>query len=358
MTFDCQRSAIEPRGARVRHAFAIGALALSTHAAAQGVSLYGVLDVWAGQARSTSASGAKTTLRQMTNGGMTTSYWGVGGREDLGGGLRAVFALESFLRMDTGSAGRADGDAFFARAAQVGLQDDLWGEVVIGRTGAPTVGALFGTNAFQDSVAFGTAWTNQWGGIVLGDTSMNNSLRYATPVWGGLRLTVQGSLGEERVAAPDRRRGRAHDARVDYSLGPLTLALATRNIDASSDDDGRKQTTVIVGAIYDLKVMRLYGQYLSVDDRYKSATSDVSRSGFSLGARIPLGVGIALLSHSRSSISDSVAATPSRRTSTAIGYDHLLSKRTDIYVNGLTDRFDQPRGTKTVRLGVGLRHRF
>ena len=29
---------------------------------------------------------------------MTTAYWGLGGTEDLGGGLKARFALESFFR--------------------------------------------------------------------------------------------------------------------------------------------------------------------------------------------------------------------------------------------------------------------
>lgn len=48
---------------------------------------------------------------------MTTSFIGVKGNEDLGGGMSAVFAIESFMRNDTGSAGRFDADTFWARSA-------------------------------------------------------------------------------------------------------------------------------------------------------------------------------------------------------------------------------------------------
>ena len=348
---------IPPRLRLRRLGLAAAALAVVAGAQAQSVNVYGVLDLWAGQNQATTAAGARSTVRQLTSGGMTTSYWGVGGREDLGG-LTAVFAVESFLRVDSGAPARSDTDAFWARAAQVGLQGNGWGELVVGRTGTPTIGALFSTTSFLDSTGFGSSFINHWGGIVQGDTAMNNSVRYTSPLRGGLRVLVQGSLGEERFGPPDRSRGRAYDARLDYINGPLLATLATRKIDASTGNDGRKQTMWIAGVAYDLKVVRLFAQHVTVDDRYSNATSDVDRSGFSFGARIPVGTGVVMLSHSRSSIDDTSSATPSRRRTSSIGYDYNLSKRTDVYANLMLDDFKAPRGTKTERIGLGIRHRF
>lgn len=43
---------------------------------------------------------------------MVTSYLGFKGVEDIGGGLKAGYTLETFLRPDTGAAGRSDADVF------------------------------------------------------------------------------------------------------------------------------------------------------------------------------------------------------------------------------------------------------
>jgi len=46
-------------------------------------------------------------VRGVDNGQMTTSWWGVNGTEDLGGGLSAVFTVQGFMR-DMARIGRAD----------------------------------------------------------------------------------------------------------------------------------------------------------------------------------------------------------------------------------------------------------
>ena len=67
------------------------------------VTLYGLTDVFAGSLK---PSGAPAHTAAIQNGGMTTSYFGLRGREDLGGGLGVFFALESYLRVDQGASGR------------------------------------------------------------------------------------------------------------------------------------------------------------------------------------------------------------------------------------------------------------
>ncbi|MFT7940670.1 porin, partial [Salmonella enterica] len=66
------------------------------------------------------------------SGGMTTSWWGMKGQEDLCGGLKVDFQLTAFMRVDTGSPGRFDGDPYFSRDANVGLSGGF-GTVRLGR---------------------------------------------------------------------------------------------------------------------------------------------------------------------------------------------------------------------------------
>lgn len=64
-----------------------------------GVTLYGLAD-----AGITSVSGLKAgTVTQLASGIMEGSRWGMKGNEDLGGGYKAIFTLESRVELDTGS---------------------------------------------------------------------------------------------------------------------------------------------------------------------------------------------------------------------------------------------------------------
>src|ERR1700761_8619421 len=104
-------------------------LASATSAFAQSsVQLYGQVDEWVGAQK---FPGGKTAV-QVAGGGMSTSYWGLKGSEDLGNGYKAIFALESFFRAQNGNYGRFQGDTFFARNSYVGIQSPF-GTVTTGR---------------------------------------------------------------------------------------------------------------------------------------------------------------------------------------------------------------------------------
>lgn len=59
-----------------------------------------------------------------------TSMFGFKGTEDLGGGVRAIFNLESGF---SGTTGNLNGDALFNRRAYVGLQSDEYGTLMMGK---------------------------------------------------------------------------------------------------------------------------------------------------------------------------------------------------------------------------------
>jgi len=87
----------------VRHVALASALCCAGLAQAQvpppGVTVYGLVDVGI-----TSVSGLKNgTVTQVASGIMEGSRWGIKGNEDLGGGYKTIFTLESRVEADTGA---------------------------------------------------------------------------------------------------------------------------------------------------------------------------------------------------------------------------------------------------------------
>lgn len=111
-------------------ALAAAALATAGTAAAQSnVTLYGIMDAGIEYVNHAGANGGGAA--RLVSGGKNTSRWGLRGSEDLGGGLKGIFNLESGIAIDTG---RLDTDnTLFDRRAVVGLAGSF-GQVVFGRT--------------------------------------------------------------------------------------------------------------------------------------------------------------------------------------------------------------------------------
>ena len=109
-----------------KHLFIVAAAtALSMPALAQSsVTLYGIAD-----ATIVSVSNKEgSRLTALDSGVLQSSRFGFRGNEDLGGGLRALFVLESGVSLDTG-AGAA---VLFNRQAYVGLSSQTAGTLTLG----------------------------------------------------------------------------------------------------------------------------------------------------------------------------------------------------------------------------------
>jgi predicted porin len=65
------------------------------------------------------------------------SRWGLKGNDDLGGETRAIFQLENGYNLSTGTLGQ--GGLEFGRQAWVGLANQGWGTLTIGRQYDPVV---------------------------------------------------------------------------------------------------------------------------------------------------------------------------------------------------------------------------
>jgi predicted porin len=116
----------------VKRLITLAALAAATcgmaHAQSN-VTIYGLLDASVEHISNVGADGSGLT-RSPGLTGSVPSRLGFRGTEDLGGGLRAVFTLESGFGVDSGTLNQ--GGRFFGRQAYVGLAGD-WGTLTLGR---------------------------------------------------------------------------------------------------------------------------------------------------------------------------------------------------------------------------------
>lgn len=100
------------------------------------VTLYGIIDegVQFISNNKNVVNGRNVGGRQLTldsTNGINGSIWGLKGSEDLGGGLAAIFQLESGVNLNSGQLGR--GGAEFGRQAYVGLASNRFGAITLGR---------------------------------------------------------------------------------------------------------------------------------------------------------------------------------------------------------------------------------
>jgi len=107
-------------------------LALGSTAYAQSsVTLYGLLDVGVQYKNQTpTADGTRASQMKMTNGNLLGNRWGLQGVEDIGGGTKVIFAIESGFTLTDGKS--AQGGRLFGRKAFVGM-DTRYGVVTLGR---------------------------------------------------------------------------------------------------------------------------------------------------------------------------------------------------------------------------------
>jgi predicted porin len=331
--------------------------AFAAPAAAQtGITVMGLVDVFAGSVRD---AGDANSTSVLGNGGMTTSWFGVKGSEDLGGGLKAHFLLTSFIQADTGASGRYPGDPLFSRDANVGLSGGF-GAVSFGRELSPHFLPTILFSPFGDSYTFSPLLrqtdmpTGAWAPLI-GDTGWSNSIRYTTPDMGGLKVNLHYQFGE---AAGNTGRNNI-GANALYFAGPLALTAYYHKVETSQNPPtgfgfvpaGTNQKSWMIGGSYELKMAKLFATY-------GATTHDVDydNTTLSLGASIPCGPGKFLASWARSKREGTAFGADLTRNTTSIGYDYGLSVRTDLYAVYMNDRVTNRNSGNSV--GVGLRHRF
>jgi predicted porin len=341
-------------------ALAVAAVA-SAAASAQtaNVTLYGAVDTFIASTRATDGTaspggvGAITRSSRVTSvesGGLSGSRWGVRGSEALGGGLNAVFQLESGFGSDTGALGQ--GGLLFGRQAYVGVNGGF-GSFTLGRQYAPMFYVLDSLD-IDGTSTFSVNGNHQLGRP--GTLRVNNAIKYATPNMGGATMQVIWGLGESTLGT---NAGRTFGANLEYTAGPLYAAIAYADVKTGTASTNRSWTA---GAAYDFGVAKLSASYF--EEKYPN-TSGPKFKEWQIGAGIPFGATTLILNAGQGKLGSG------KNTLFNVGADHSLSKRTTAYARYANsnnnadanfDAFVKPAvagyGSDKSIFAIGMRHRF
>jgi predicted porin len=245
-------------------------LLLSSGAHAQSsVTLYGLIDEGLNFTNNAVTSAGSGQAYRLQSGDVVGSRWGMKGTEDLGGGLAAIFKLESGFNASTGAS--QQGGRLFGRQAYVGLASQNYGTLTLGRQYDPTI------DLFSALTASGN-WAGDVGATPFDndntdwDFRVNNSVKYVSP-------TVAGFTGEAMYAfsnATGFTDNRLLSVAGQYQYAGLTAVAAYMRVDhpgagtvgAVGNDSvftGAYQQNVDAGLAYKFKSVQVAATWSHTD---------------------------------------------------------------------------------------------
>ena len=293
---------------------------------------------------------AGSTMEQRDN----ASRLGFRGKEELGGGMTALFGMEMGLDADTGS---LTTPAF--RNSYAGLRGGL-GTVAMGRldsanpTGSPLYSQVTGITSFA---------ANDAGATAIGTSMLNarnrtsNALGYQSPSWGGAVFRARYYLRGDARPNEAEDSARSMDLGLSYTAGPWTAGLGYAKDKRSggllaNEFDSKWQ----LGLRHDFGGIESY--VLWGRDRYnhKAGSSRADVDYWLVGARLRQGAHSVVLNLMQRDVQTSLTG---KRRRQQLAYTYALSKRTELQAFVDHDGVDSSRTNVAVRaVGAGVRHDF
>ncbi|WP_168788466.1 porin [Paraburkholderia aromaticivorans] len=316
------------------------------------------------------------SLVKMQDGINKSNSLGFSGSEDLGGGLRTFFKLENGFSANTGALGQ--GGLMFGKQAYVGIGDRSIGELAMGRQYDYTVllehylpclnCGLFGVqNADLDRVS---------------GERLNNAVQFKSATFGGFTGGVMYAFGQNSGNLSTNL-GRAISANVQYAYDGFSAGAVLTDINQAPVFAGltgaatvlgravTPTTTLVVdnqrilgiGANYAYGAWSAAALYTNTHLKLagRTATDQVLHLGGDWHVR-PDVVFAGKVSFDRFEASRWYTAT--------VGFDYLLSKRTDVYIDLDAQKASGPGTVASIALTapsstdhqfvsrVGIRHLF
>ncbi|HEX2011876.1 MAG TPA: porin [Roseateles sp.] len=353
---------------------AVGSLA---HAQPAGqVQIYGQLNAAVTYRTHQAGGGAGWELG---NSPLHASWLGLRGREDLGGGLAALFRLESDVKLDGGSGGLAvaGSNRFWNRQSTVGLN---WREQA-----SLTLGRQFHVSSDRVIVALDVF---QAGGssvhiTPLGMFGVNRFVGNDTRVDDSIKLRLNGPAGLSAAASVglNESSGRSHafdlaQTTPDYTLGAYYLDL---HAPAALPATGQVPTHRMWGLGGNLPVgaLRLYLNYLRSTLDATAANRRVQENrllalGVSWQPSAPLLLRAGAY-HDRGRALNGVAGRDGEKNTLVLAGEYYLSKRSSLNAALFTNRYSggyrldplnlvalnrDPAAAHAEGLSLGMRHNF
>jgi predicted porin len=275
-----------------------------------------------------------------------SSRFGFKGVEDLGGGLKAGFQLESGFASDTG----ATSGAFFGRQSEVNLSGGF-GTVRLGTFFPASYFATadyvsmhnHDTGSSSDALYYDPVW--------FGSLGATNKVGYTSPNFGG--LTIEGAMSLHEKTSGGKN---GYDLAANYSMGPLALGAGYSGVDSNNQFGLRAAYTMgqfTLGAYYQR----------NKDANQLMATGAGTRNNFRLAGMYAMGASEFHVNVGRANKWANIA--DSGATQYTLAYNYNLSKRTKVYGyytrvnNNAGAVYNVPAaGQDFSSFAVGVRHNF
>ncbi|MBN8767520.1 MAG: hypothetical protein ABT22_11230 [Thiobacillus sp. SCN 64-317] len=315
------------------------AFAAPAFAATSNVDIYGVMNLSVERIDS-SVSGKDKSTSINSN----SSRLGFKGTEDLGGGLAAIWQIESSIAADSGSGTLA------ARNTFVGLKGGF-GTVMLGKIDTPMKGLGRAVDNFGDGIAdsrnilgsstapnaAGTRGTSLW------DARPNNTIQYVTPDFSGLSGSLAYSTdtgagsgsnaNNPCVVGLDCNKNDAWSVAANYNNGPLLLGAGyekhnTLNAATSPNDISSKIWRVIAG--YSFAGAKIGGLYEKASgDLLTNNDNLADRKAWGLFGNYAIGAITLKANYLKADDTSNIANSSAKQYT--LGADYALSKRTTAY---------------------------
>lgn len=317
-------------------------------AAQSSVTLYGRLDTTINYAEPGTGDG---TWRMNGSAPIGGSRWGLRGTEDIGGGLKVNFVLESGFNSDTGAPGSTT--KLFDRLAWVGLSSATLGDLRLGRQDSLTRQNDLG---FSDISSEGELTVTEGvGGRTLFQNFGNrvdNSVGYYSPSFGGFRVNALVGLGEGAAA-------RQQGVMFSYAGGPLKAALSYEALaDLPGSNGNSYNETITLGGSYDFGIATLLLSMQKVDDFGAAPSSGTDVDAYNIGVMVPFGAFQFRAQYTESTRKPAVGADLDT-DKFGVSLRYALSKRTTVYGVATTRGGDGSSAfAKENEIALGIGHNF
>jgi predicted porin len=267
-----------------------------------------------------SPNGKSLRISSGVTGGSRIGFKGV---EDLGGGLKASFQLETGFCADSaaGAPNFCTGSNNFMGRQAYGALSGAFGSMSAGRQYS------LGFINLTTIDPFGTGFAGQINNIF--DASgirLNNSVQYNTPVMSGFNASLEFSAGEKQG---NWEAGRETGAGLTYASGPIYAGATWYDVNTTTTPAQTARKTWQAGGTYDFGVVKLHAMIQGTESS-SAIPGAFKRMNAMGGVTVPLAGGSVLASYVHSNDKELADQDANQ---IGVGYLYPLSKRTSVYTS-------------------------
>ena len=344
------------------------------------IEIYG--QIGAGLNYKNHQTAADGTVTDVSTNALNVSHLGFRGREDLGGGLGALFRLEATVAPDTGVVGKAATGQFFDRQSYVGLYGQSWGSLTLGRqfhaitdrtirtTDVYQVGganahntplALYGVDRYQSN-----------------DNRSSNTVKYRYDQPTGVQFGASYSMGE---VAGSNAKGSSYSLDLAYEGSGFGVGggIVSFNAPASIATTNviPKNQLWSLGGNMQLGPAKVYLAYYNSSIDSLTAGQGAQKNRIAVAGVAwqvsPLVMAKASYTNDKGTTLNGVAGRDGTKNTLVLSAEYSLSKRTSMYANLATNNLSggylqetlytaalgrNPTASSVQFYSVGINHKF